>query len=77
MTETIDKLAAEAMNLPAESRARLADLLVESLDQAELGELDRAWAEVAKQRRDALRSGQAKAIPGTDALQQVRDALKR
>jgi hypothetical protein len=32
MAKTLEKLAEEAMSLPTESRARLADLLVESLD---------------------------------------------
>ena len=77
MAETIEKLAAEAMGLSAESRARLADLLVESLDQAELGKLDHAWADLAKQRRDAVRAGTARTIPGDEALRQVRDAVKR
>lgn len=77
MAETVEKLAAKAMDLPTESRARLADLLVESLDAAELGKLDRAWAELAKERRDSVRAGKAKAVPGSEALQQVRDAVKR
>jgi hypothetical protein len=32
MSTTIEQVAEQAMNLPVESRARLADLLVESLD---------------------------------------------
>ncbi|HEY3303494.1 MAG TPA: addiction module protein [Candidatus Binatia bacterium] len=43
------------MNLPAESRPRLADLLVESLDGDELGRIDRVWVAEAKRRRE--RSG--------------------
>jgi len=37
MSTTIEQLAEQAMNLPVESRARLADLLIESLDTNELG----------------------------------------
>src|SRR3954467_12161763 len=54
--------------------ARLADLLVESLDTGELGSLDRLWVDEAKRRRDGVRSGLVLPILGTEALQAVRDA---
>ena len=56
MVKTVEQLAEQAMNLPAESRARLADLLVESLDAAELGPIDRLWVAEAKCRRDEVRA---------------------
>ncbi len=65
------------MNLPVESRAKLADLLVESLDTAELGRIEQLWISEAKRRRDDVRSGQVKTIPGPEALRKVRDTLKR
>ena len=77
MSEKVEDLASKAMELPSESRARLADLLVESLDAAALGKIDRLWIAEAKRRRDALRAGQAKAVPMDEAVRQVRDALKR
>jgi hypothetical protein len=77
MNEKVEELATKAMKLPTESRARLADLLVESLDAAALGKIDRLWIAEAKRRRDAARSGHAKVVPGDEALRQVRDALKR
>jgi hypothetical protein len=77
MSTTIEQLAEQAMNLPVESRARLADLLIESLDTNELGRIEQLWIAEAKRRRDEVRSGKAKTIPGPDALRKVRDALKR
>jgi hypothetical protein len=65
------------MNLPAESRARLADLLVESLDAGELGLIDRLWVAEAKRRRDEVRSGRVETIVGDEALQKVRDVVRR
>ena len=44
MAMTIDQLAAEAMSLPSEARALLADRLVESLDDAAVGRFDELWA---------------------------------
>ena len=39
MATTVEQLAKQAMSLPSESRARLADLLVESLDSEDLGDI--------------------------------------
>lgn len=77
MNSTIEQLAQEAMNLPPESRAKLADLLVESLDSNELGRIEQLWLDEAKRRRDEVRSGKVKAIPGPDGLRRVRETLKR
>ena len=77
MPMTLDQLAQEALALPSESRALLADKLVESLDAAELGDIDRLWATEAKRRRDEVRQGRVQTIPGDEALARVRRALGR
>ena len=77
MGTTVDELAKQAMTLPAESRARLADLLVESLDAEELGRIDQMWIAETKRRRDEVRAGRVETIPGKEALRKVRNALKR
>ena len=77
MAITWEQLAEQAMSLPTESRARLADLLVESLDADELGQIDRLWVAEATRRRDEVRSGHVEPIPGDEALQRVRDDIRR
>ena len=77
MSTTVEQLAEQAMRLPGESRARLADLLVESLDADSLTEIDRLWLSEAKRRRDEVRAGKVKTIPSEDALRSVRDSLRR
>jgi len=77
MSTTVEQLAEQAMSLSGESRARLADLLVESLDADTLTEIDRLWLSEAKRRRDEVRSGRVKTIPGDEALRRVRDSLRR
>ena len=77
MSTTVEQLAEQAMTLPGESRARLADLLVESLDAEALSDIDQLWLSEAKRRRDEVRAGKVKTIPGDDALQSVRDSLTR
>jgi putative addiction module component (TIGR02574 family) len=77
MATTVKRLAEQALKLPNESRARLADLLVESLDGEDLGRIDQLWVVEAKRRRDEVRSGRVKTIPGEQARRRVRDALGR
>ena len=76
MSTTVEQLAEQAMNLPTESRARLADLLVESLDAEELSQIEVLWIAEAKRRRDEIRFGKVKAVPGPEGLRRVRNSLK-
>lgn len=75
MATTLEKLAEQAMALPSESRAKLADLLVESLEGENLGGIEQLWLAEAKRRRDEVRSGTVKTVPGEEALRKVRDSL--
>jgi hypothetical protein len=77
MPLTPEELAREAMELPAEGRAKLADLLVESLDAAQLSRIDRAWLAEAKLRRDGLSRGSESSVPAAEAFRQVREKLTR
>jgi len=77
MPLTPEQLAEQALDLPTESRARLADLLVESLDAAELGPLDRAWAAEARERLEDIRSGAVTPLPAEEVFRKVRDSLQR
>lgn len=77
MPMTIDQIAEEALALSSEERALLADRLVGSLDTEEQGRIDRLWIDEAKRRRDEVRRGEVKTIPGEEALAQVRRSLGR
>ncbi len=77
MATSIERVAEQAMRLPAESRAELADRLVESLDSEAIGRIDRLWLDEAKRRRDEVRSCRVKTIPGADARRRVHRAIKR
>ena len=77
MATTVERLAEQALKLPSESRARLADLLVESLDAGALGRIDRLWVAEAKRRRDDVHAGRVKTVPGEQARRKVHDALRR
>ena len=55
------ELIAEAVSLPVEERAILADTILRSLNQPE-PELERKWAALARRRLAELRSGRVKAV---------------
>lgn len=77
MPMTIDQIAEEALALSSEERALLADRLAGSLDTEEQTRIDRLWNDEAKRRRDEVRRGDVKTIPGEEALAQVRRSLGR
>lgn len=72
MPMTLEQLAAEALHLPTEARAQLADRLVESLDAAELNRIDKLWASEARRRLDEILQGKVETIPGEEALARAR-----
>lgn len=77
MATTVERLAEQAMKLPTEARARLADLLVESLDARAIGQVEQLWVAEAVRRRDEVRSGEVQPIPGDEAQQRISRILGR
>ena len=77
METTLEQVVEQAMSLPNESRAKLADILVQSLDAGGFGRVDHLWAAEAKRRRDKVRSARAEIIQGEDALRRVRESVRR
>jgi hypothetical protein len=77
MRHTVEQIADEALSLPGEARALLADRLVESLDLLEDGYIRQLWASEARARRDDVRNGLVKTDPGQEALDRVRKSVLR
>lgn len=77
MSLTSEQIAEEALALPTEARALLADRLVERLDPLEDATIRQLWANEARTRRDDIRNGVAKTIPGEEALDRVRKSVTR
>ncbi|MBI4984041.1 MAG: addiction module protein [Rhodocyclales bacterium] len=77
MRMTVEQIADEALALPSEARALLADRLVESLDPAEDGYIRQLWMREAKRRVDEVRRGEVQTIPAEVAFSEVRQALAR
>lgn len=77
MSLTLDQITEEAMKLPADSKALLADKLVESLESEDPDEIQRLWSAEAIRRRDEIRSGQVQPVPGEEVLEEVRRLVGR
>ena len=77
MKSSVEQIAEEALALPSEARALLADRLVESLDPAEDGYVRQLWLAEARRRQVEVRSGRVQTIPGEEALARVRQAFAR
>ncbi|MGA7876619.1 MAG: addiction module protein [Desulfoferrobacter sp.] len=70
---TTKEIIEQALSLPVEERALIADSLLRSLNMPN-ADIDAKWAEVAKRRLQELRSGKVKAVPGDMVFDR---ALKR
>jgi hypothetical protein len=73
---SIEQLTEELLSLPNESRALLADKLIESLEFDTDSTIQEVWVAEAKRRRAEIRDGSVQPIPGEDALAQVRRLIE-
>ena len=64
------KLVDEALSLPVEERALIADSLLKSLNTPD-PDIDKKWIEVAKRRLGELRLGKVKPIPGNSVFDRI------
>jgi hypothetical protein len=74
MAITVEKLVSQALSLPSDSRAKLAEKIVESLENEEIKKI---WLSEAKKRRDEVRSGRVKPIEGEEVLRQVKNLINK
>jgi putative addiction module component (TIGR02574 family) len=77
MIRNTAKVVTDALSLPPRSRARLADKLLESLDQPKQREIDNLWAEEAEDRIDAYEKGEIKVLSGKEVFRKLRMKRKR
>ena len=70
MTTPVHDLAAEILELPAEDRAKILELLIVSFEPK--SNAQRAWMDLALRRRDEVQSGKVAMVPGDEALARVR-----
>jgi putative addiction module component (TIGR02574 family) len=74
MAKSVDAIVADALQLTAEERARVADKLLASL--SEDPDIEQAWATEVERRLAEIESGRARLVPAADAVARARAALK-
>ncbi len=76
MTTTFAEVEEKARQLPSEDRARLALLLIESLESGEDGDINEAWRLEVESRWATLERGEAQTVPASEVFAEVRRALR-
>ena len=67
MNARVDHLLDEVLGLPAEERSAVAAALADSLEGTADASVPAAWRQELLRRREAWRSGAAKAVPWAEA----------
>ena len=72
---TLRVLEKEALELPPRSRVRLAERIIESINDYVTPELETAWDDEIERRVKEIQSGAEKGIPAEDVMKEARRAL--
>ena len=75
MSPRLQQIEAEALRLPPEERESLAGVLVQSLEDASVNEIDAAWIEEAERRFQKWRAGKTDGIPSEKFFSEIRRDL--
>lgn len=76
MSAIVDKLEEDALNLPVEERAFLADRLLSSLGGEVLTDVDAAWVTEAERRYAEYQAGTREPIPVAEVFDEADRMLK-
>lgn len=69
-------LEKQALNLPAQERARLAHELLASLDSLSASEHEQLWLDEAERRARQIDAGEVTLVPGEEVARQARKLLR-
>ncbi len=72
MSDVLKELEQRAKALTAEERAQLAEVLLESLEEGSLAEIEAAWDREIEERAAAYDRGELKTIPAEDVFAEAR-----
>jgi len=71
-----EKVTTEALALPAENRAELAELLIQSLDEEDSEEIKSAWLAEVSRRDQEITDGKSVTRPAVEILKEARERLR-
>lgn len=72
MAHTYTDVEREARMLPADERSKLVDVLLDSLREGELAEIESAWAIEIERRVKAYERGEATLVPAEEVFAKAR-----
>ncbi len=76
MSPQTESIMKEALQLPREARALLAEKLLESLDLDEPFEISEEWSREITRRCREIDEGEVELIPGDQVLREAAEGLK-
>ena len=71
MPATLEQIASDALGLPAQSRAFLAEKLLESLDHEDALPVSDAWVAEVKKRCQEIDEGRVQCIPAEEVFDEL------
>jgi putative addiction module component (TIGR02574 family) len=74
---SVTAIQSEVLNLSAADRARLLDLIWDSLSEPEIKARETAWAAESERRIDAYDSGKLTARPAADVFNDLKKNLRK
>ena len=75
-TIELQELVTKAMSLAPDGRARLAELLIQSLEETDDPDIKAAWVSEIRRRDRQIRSGQKVTKPAEQVLKEAREQLR-
>lgn len=76
MSPDLKECEIQALRLPVDERAALAEHLIESLDALDDAENERLWVEEAERRYHEYRQGRVLSKPAADAIRDTRAQIR-
>lgn len=74
---SLTSIQKEIVHLSSADRAKLIDLLWESLDEEGVKETEAKWAVESEERIDAVDRGELQTVDGPTALRELRSSLRK
>ena len=68
MPKTFEKITDEALSLPSEKRAELANTLISSLEESVDADVEAAWEEEIEKRVNDIKSGKVSGVPAEEVF---------
>ena len=72
---TYEEIISAALSLPPDSRAMLAEHLLDSLNGEDQKRIDALWAAEAERRDQEIEDGTVTAIPGEEVMDRMRASI--